>query len=175
MKRQLVKTVRGRVREHVKAGKGISNDIIRNICGDLCSDSFRGVYSSDRISLGIAALLDFIIIVNLEKRGSGIVGHFVTIIGSPESVLYLDPYGFPCANEDIENFMRGAKRPIYCCRKQIQSFNSVYCGVFAMLFALYFDKRPSFKLNFKSVKLEDNDKLCMKYLRRLVNENKRYI
>ena len=167
----MVRAVRGRVREHVRAGKGISNDVIRNVCSALCSDAFRGVYSADRISVGIAALLDFIFVVNLEERASTTVGHFVTVVGTPEHVLYIDPYGLPCDNEYINNFMRGCRRPIYHNEKQIQSFDSVYCGVFAMLFVLYFDKRPNFKLKFKVKNIKDNDKLCMHYLRRIVRES----
>ena len=168
MQRRLKKIIKTRVEEHVKSRKGVSNDIIRNFCSRVCGNDFKGVFTADRIDLGIACLNNFIIVVNLDKRGSEDVGHFITIVGSAKNVLYIDPYGLPCWQKDVTRFLNACRRSIVYNRKQIQDFMSVYCGVYAMLFASYFGINPPFKLHFKKKKLQDNDKLCMQYLHRIL-------
>ena len=164
------------VREHVRSGSGVTNTLVNRFCREICSSDFQGVFSADCIPLRLAARPRFIIVVNLGKRkgveGELPVGHFVTIAASPSTVTYIDPFGFPCVQRDINTFLHLCGRRVYTNLRQIQHFNSVYCGFFAILFASYLDRRHHakkkiFQLRFKDTNLYQNDKLCMKYLQRI--------
>lgn len=168
------------VRDHVRSKLGVTNTLVNRFCRQICSDDFKGVFSADCIPLQLAARPRFIIVVNLGKRkgvrGALPVGHFVTIAVSRSALLYIDPFGLPCVQPDISAFLRLCGRKTYINLRQIQHFNSAYCGFYAILFAAYLDrehrggKKKMPKLCFKKNNLYQNDKLCMKYLTRLCIE-----
>lgn len=143
----------------------------------VCSSDFKGVFSADCIPHNLAAISRFIIVINLGTRkgvrGKLPVGHFVTLVASPTSLIYIDPFGLPNMQPDINIFLQLCKRKnVYVNLRQIQHFNSVYCGFYAILFACYFDKqyhskKKLFSLHFKNSNLYKNDSLCVEYLRRI--------
>ena len=83
---------------------------------------------------------NFIIICNLSPshhRGS----HFVTIIGTPNEILYVDSLALPCTissevHMTLLKFKRRIKNLITKC---IQEAESSYCGFFCIYFACIFD------------------------------------
>lgn len=167
-----------RVDEHVRPGEGLSNDVVDSFCTAGCGKDFRGVFSADCIPEKLAARGCFIIVVNLGRRKGRTakklpVGHFVTIYARPASVYYLDPYGLPCVQRHVRRFLQHCRRPINHNSRQIQDFNSVYCGMYAILFTLYFDRgervRKRLQFRWRRSKLRENDKLCMRYLNRLLS------
>lgn len=162
-----------RVREHAVPRLGVTNRVLRNFCTRLCSDLFKGVFSADCIPPSLAARAHFIIIVNLSQKRGPSVGHFITIAASPSSVQYIDPYGLPCWQPDILSFLHSCKRKIRLNLRQVQSFKSSYCGLYALLFACYLDRKRwkgnKFKLVFERKKLRENDKLCVAYLKKIVS------
>ena len=164
--------------KHVDYEDGISNSLLKRLAFLSCSSYFAGVFSADCIPKHLAGKNNFIIIVNLGERkgrnGALPVGHFVAIVATPSSVLYIDPYGLPCYQPKVCAFLLHCRRQISENKRQIQHLNSVYCGFFCLLFALYLDRssglnKPKFKLKFyrRANKLTMNDSICVKYLKKL--------
>ena len=131
--------------------------------------SFQGVFSSDILPKEIQ---NGCLITNLSENGE-FGTHFVTIVIKDHSILYIDPLGMKCEVEDIQSFLKKSKRSVLYNTEQIQSMFSNECGMFCMLFCLYFDqcyimkKRAPFPLIF-SKNREENDKICLKYVNKLV-------
>ncbi len=99
-------------------------------------------------------------------------GHFVCIHAEESFVFYIDSLGMiPLAvTNQLEQFLTKCKRPIFYNRRQVQAVESVYCGLYACLFTLYFGM-PIFK-EWKLVfykNLKENDKLCLKYLKKMLD------
>lgn len=163
------------VKQHAGVEFGVSNQLLEQMATRLCSSDFKGVYSADYLPPKLAALARGILIVNLgTRRGvrtSLPVGHFITIILLPSTVLYLDSYGLPCKQPHVQTFLRLCRRDIQYNEKKIQDLSSNYCGFYALLFACYFDRMnwgkisKDFKLHFSDKNLKQNDKLCDEYLK----------
>lgn len=161
------------VNDNVKKGKGVSNSFVRNFARQFCDKNiFKGVFSADRIpTSAIANNPRFTLIVNLATYGEP-VGHFVTIGGSPKKITYIDPYGLPCLQPHVQRFLTACQRPVEINRKQVQHFNSVYCGLYAIMFLKKMEREikeggKTFTLTFYSHRQKRNDKLCMLYLQKL--------
>lgn len=162
---------------HVNPSAGISNQLLNRLANTFCSNHFKGVFASDCIPSILAGQPRFIIIVNLARKKTTKInlGHFVTILATPNCVQYIDPYGMKCIQPDVNRFLHHCGRTIRQNKKQYQDFTSVYCGMFCLLFASYADRLnsvrpPKFKLNFFSQKkkLRQNDIKCVQYLRKLI-------
>ena len=165
--------------KHVDYEDGISNSLLKRLAFSSCSSYFAGVFSADCIPQHLSGKNNFIIIVNLGERkgrtGALPVGHFVAIVATPSSVLYIDPYGLPCFQPKVAAFLRHCQRQVSENKRQIQHLNSVYCGFFCLLFAVYLDRSsglspPKFKLRFyrRANMLRKNDFKCVKYLKKLL-------
>ena len=162
-----------KVKGNVLPKKGLSNGLVQRFCKLACSSDFKGVYSADYLPPKLPALSNFIVVVNLGVR-KGVryklpAGHFVTIYATPARIYYVDPYGIPSVEPHVNQFLERCGRPVVCNLRQIQDFGSVYCGLYAVLFACYVDKRPNFRLLFERRRLLENDKLCLDYLQKLFN------
>ncbi len=175
-------------RRHVQRDSGITNTLLERL-GFLAAGrhDFQGVYAADCIPAHLASRAHFSIIVNLGERrrrlhaarGPLPVGHFVAIVGTPRCVFYNDPYGRPCTQPRVLDFLALCRRPVSMVLERVQSTSSTFCGLFALLFALYFGRggrrlinkgRPAFRLNFHRGTdrvLRKNDALCVVYLRLL--------
>jgi hypothetical protein len=162
---------------HADPSAGLSNQLVNKLGRLACSrENFAGVFSADRIPPLLAGRPHFIIIVNLGKHGTGFTGHFIAIIATPNRIQYMDPYGMKCVQPDVKRFLNNCGRPVRHNRRQFQALESVYCGLFSLLFAAHADKRqrgtlPSkFKLRFfrQKKKLRDNDDLCARYLHEII-------
>ena len=168
-----VKVLAKRVRENVSKNKGLTNTLIRNFCFKTCTEDFKGLFSADRIPKKLCVYPRFIIVVNLGKREERAnvsdlpVGHFVTIVGTPHAVYYLDPYGLPCMQENVLHFLRECRREVLENSRQIQDYDSVYCGMYSILFAKYADRDWPFKLEFCHKHLRRNDQKCVMYLKKM--------
>lgn len=167
-----------RVRRHVSSADGMSNLSLERLCRLSCGPDFKGVYAADCIPDGLARLARFSIVVNLatvkDAKGSLQVGHFVTVVGSGEAVRYIDPYGFPCHQPLVLRFLTLCGRSKRYSLRQVQDFKSMYCGMYALLFATHFDRGGKKKMRFfrRGKDLKKNDALCMKYLREYAAEKR---
>ena len=159
----------------------MSNETLERFCFRVCGNDFKGVFSADYIPLFLAAKSRFVIIANLGAR-RGVrtelpVGHFVTIAALPDVILYIDSYGLPSVEPNINKFLKICRRPVQFNLRQIQTYDSVYCSFYAMMFTCFVDKfvfRDSMpairvpKLRFEKRNLKKNDELCVKYLKRIL-------
>lgn len=161
------------IESHVSRGKGISNALVERLCKKFCSNDFKGVYAANKLPIALASVGRFSIIVNLgEVEGDDTtlpVGHFVCITAEPNSISYIDPYGLPCIQPKVLHFLRESRRPMWENVRQIQHFDSPYCGLYSILFTVYFDKDAKrwLRMNFSKRDLRQNDRRCVNYLERL--------
>lgn len=149
---------------------------------------YMGTFSADRIpSKTLLRQPRFSIIVNLkrEKRRRGrrkrrskeeedidnaLTGHFVVLAAFSEYTFYVDSFGEKCVQEDVANFLRARKRTVYYNEARLQAVESTYCGLFCLLFVLYYHKRPAWSLAFdKKGDLERNERLCLEFLNKLLS------
>lgn len=190
------------VLEHSDPKKGLSNDIVERFCHLAMGgspSSFRGVFSVDCVPhtlLKSGSKDEFSIIINLgesKKKGKG-GGHFVTLIVCRKGKLlkYFDSYALPVWQPHMLKLIRrwrgedGNKKVELSCKRAVQDENSRACGLYAALFACFFDpiKRQArekscngpFSITFHRRKLKANDALCVRYLQKLIyasNDNKK--
>ena len=183
------------VADHVRYTVGVSNAIVEKFGLELCSPHFLGVFAADYIPRKKLLEADkFIVIVNLGEKGRGRrrrrrkeeeeeelpVGHFVALCGTKRRIQYWDPYALPCLQPHVDEFLRdcvGGGRTLEVNHRQIQAFESVYCGFFCLLYAAYQSRcmngqEPRFKLHFykRRANLIKNDEKCMEYLRTFIDE-----
>ena len=123
---------------------------------------FHGVFSSDNIDVKLRDLDKFSIICNFSKQDQQ-GSHFISIISFSNYVLYIDSLGLPCVMTHICNFLKSLKKPIYSNTKQIQGDYSKFCGFYCILYVFYFDEARNFRITFSN-NLENNDKICVKYI-----------
>ena len=132
------------------------------------STTFQGVYACNELPLKLEKKKEFSIVVNLstnEHPGT----HWISIVAKHNLILYMDSFGLPIFNNYILNFIKNCKRKIVYNKQQIQSHQSLYCGFYAILFILYYEKNHNFYLNFHTNKhdLILNDKMCINYIQQL--------
>ena len=142
--------------------EGITNVYIKCLLSEYCP-KFGGVYSSNDIPNKLLDESDYGIVVNLSdvgERGS----HFIAIVCLPSHVLYIDSYGHECQDRDICGFLSKLNKPVYYNRRQIQSYDSNFCGFFSMLYVLHYCTRVNVNLKFSDRDLLRNDDLCISYL-----------
>lgn len=163
----------GKIRKGANIGAnpakgGMTNRLVDKLTSMKCGNAFGGVYSADRIPPQFAARKKFVITVNLGKKSEP-VGHFVTVVGRPTYIKYIDPYGLPPFQPDLKTFLDACNRPIRHSDSQIQSVLSKNCGLFSILFACraankHGGKKLLFALGGSQKELEENDRRCIKYL-----------
>ena len=123
---------------------GITNESVFNLCYNICNQEeenrFGGVFSCDTIPYEkFVNTPYFNIILNLAEIKKGeLNGHFVSIIGTPDVCIYIDPFGLPIASPKIRKFLSACKRTILYNQKTIQQISSPYCGMYAILFCVFF-------------------------------------
>ena len=120
----------------------MSNSIVARLARLLgAGESFIGVYPADCIPRKLCARGRFSIIVNLgrwkKESERGKVGHFVAICVNGDGITYVDSYGDECTQPDVVSFLQSCKRPVRFNTKQIQSYFSKACGMYALLYILY--------------------------------------
>ena len=168
------------IRDSADAKRGVTNDLINDFCQEICSlepqNLFAGVYSVDQIPVNALARRKFFcIIINLASREKRqLEGHFVCICVHPTSCFYIDPFGLPNLMSEIVYFLKRCSRPVFYNRKQIQHMKSPFCGMYVALFATYYNdplgETRRLRLRFEDGGKKRNDRRCMTYLKKLVDE-----
>ncbi len=162
------------MRRHVDPARGMSNPLVNAFCLALRAPSdspkiYKGVFAADDpLPSGLQHVGTFTAVINLVERKRASDGHFVTIHARPDYILYVDPFGLPCYQRHVRAFLRKCERPVYSNTRGIQAIESNHCGMYAILYVLYFNRpRRNFALKFVKSRAK-NDELCAQYLRRLV-------
>ena len=189
MNNKYLQNICRKITPHIDPNLGISNEFIHELCVILCPNYFRGVFSSHAFKSSASQHTEigsigrsnfFSIVVNVSVRPPPANGHFVLIHARPDRLIYLDPFGRPCSDDNLIPFIRNCRktRSYHENLRVIQSPLSTFCGMYAVLFAMYYDfPTPPFK-NIKWIKSDNpfvllhNDKICIKYLNTLVKHMK---
>ena len=161
---------------HIHPKLGLSVELVNSICKSICSKKYKGLYVSHSIPFDqLKHESTFTIIVLLPGRSTG---HYVMIHATPSTVFYVDSYGLPCFDKNARSFLKKLatdtkwkKRKLFVNNKQIQHPKSMYCGLYAVLFAKYFDKndhKEKITLKFPVSQSLSNDKRCVKYINKLI-------
>ena len=147
--------------------------------------NFAGVYNISQANyrlLNKGMGQEYSCILNLctdKDVSDGKVGHYVGIIKNKKYTLYLDPFGLPVLRNDVAKIMLASKGEgrFFYNRKRVQSANSSFCGLYALLFLLKMHENEYLRSKNKRAKnlifAEDdaggkNDERCVEYLIELV-------
>lgn len=160
--KQYVKEVSQIFKYNANKNWGLTNKIVNKYAKFFCSKKYKGVFMPENVMQIPITNQSFSIIANVGK-------HFVAIIVRKKYILYIDSYGKPCKQPSFQKFLKALQKPIFYNDKQIQSVTSMYCGLYAVLFCIYYDKSTrKTRLIFKKNPGKVNDKLCLQYIRKLI-------
>jgi len=143
--------------------KMISNVYIENLFTHI--KGFKGVYSSNNI--GKLSRSGECLIINFDKAGeSG--SHFVCLyMKSKNHCLYFDSLNLPIIPFEIYKYLSNQSFHITNSSQNIQSFDSVYCGFYCMLFIICnkigFEYWKKISKKFKQ-RCMSNDSKCISFL-----------
>ena len=165
------------LRSNVDPTRGVTNELVYSFCRRVCDTNgpFRGVYSLDKIPKSYCNRAGITnIIVNLARSDLQIDGHFVFIHIRPDYVLYIDPTGSLDLPIMMVNFLRNCNRDVMYNQNEIQNKKSVFCALYAILYAMYYDRKTvPFKIEFDCEGCKSNDTKCVNYIRRLIKIRKK--
>ena len=140
---------------------GLTSKYLEDFGKKYCN-TFLGVYPSD-LHPNIKNKSTFSLIFNESKHDQEGT-HFVGVYANRKRIFLMDSLGLKCENENILEFLKSSKRDIVETKKQIQSFDSIYCGYFSIAFILFMcvHEYPSkFLKNFSTKNLEANNKIVV--------------
>lgn len=148
---------------------GLSNSYINNFLIKCNLTHFHGVFSADNIPKKFRNKVNASFICNLANSNIS-YGHFVTISMNKNLIFYCDPFGLPCTNINISNFLTSCNRQIVYNNDKIQAPESHFCGFFCILFVLLYHYPENInKISF-SKKLIKNDAKCIKYICKIIQK-----
>lgn len=185
-----VKEFADRLKQHVDGRRGISNTMLHEFathCVEATERgreglSYRGTFSSDKLPPLSKLGPTFCLIVNLQRSDAAAVseeegerspqtGHFVVLAGFKTYTLFVDPFGMRCTQPQVRQFAKRRKVPFLHNESVIQHHKSVFCGLFCILFVLYFHVKPEWELQFSRVTgVRSNEQRCMSYLNKLLGK-----
>lgn len=147
--------------KHVDTLYGVTNEAIHELCSLLNPLHYKGTFPSNQITFKFSPPSSYIV---------NIGGHFIALICKPHFCLYIDPFGLPCRDKDLQQRLKTLSVPVFYNSTPIQSLTSMYCGMYAILFVVYFDKSRdrNKRLRFHRRNLKANDKVCLKYISSLL-------
>jgi len=137
------------------------------------SNDYYGTFPANMIPRHLLQVKRFQIIINTSRTDDPpeLGGHFIVVEATPEHVVYIDPFGQPCMQPDIIEFIKNCKRPeTYFNNVAIQHPTSVFCPLYCALFILYYHLKPRWNLNFSSTNLKSNEEKCITQLNRLISD-----
>ena len=133
--------------------------------------NFLGVFSCD-LYPDISKRKIFSVIFNESKHDEKGT-HFVCLYAKTNVVYYFDSLGLKCENEYILKFINSTRRRVIEVGKQIQSFDSIFCGYFSISFIMYMCNNLPYKkyVNlFCDANLKLNDKIVVELIIELINK-----
>lgn len=160
---------------HANPHLGLTNVLLNSICKSFCPTHYVGLYSPEKIPVSrLRKLSKFTFIILLSGAPTG---HYVLVHASPSTIYYIDPYGLPCFDGKVLKFLYSSsgkkkekkkkKRAVLINKRQIQHEKSVYCGMYVVLYSVYFDsslRQSKVNIKFHQNPSLANDKLCIQYI-----------
>lgn len=167
---QLQEIKQNKFNAYLLKNNGLSNYEIEIFLKKHCTNNFKGVYSADEIPTELSSFPTFSIVCNLDKKIQ-VGSHFVVILGFPTYIFYIDPLGNKCTTPAIRVFLnKNAKeRDIYYNTVQIQDLFSLYCGVFCIMYILYYDKDRMQELDMLKYNLNLNNGIAISNINKMIN------
>lgn len=164
---------------HVNPERGITNIFVKELTAHLDIPSFRGVFAADEIPPTLLqAERPLTLIVNLAERFPSPsshfpnTGHFVMIRVEEEHILYIDSFAMGCWQPRVNDFIEKFDIPLFCNTNRIQHEKSMLCGLYAILFAMIFERLHTGqfvpRIRFDAKKLKENDTLCISYFKKML-------
>ena len=149
---------------------GLTGKHLEDLAKKHCKQ-FLGVFSCN-MHPKIKNNNNFSIIFN-ESKNDEEGTHFVCLHANKNVLYYFDSLGLKCENEYIKEFLNSTQRDVIEIGKQIQSFESIFCGYFCLSFILYMsvNSKSSIQnyLNLFSVNnLKLNDKIVVELILELL-------
>lgn len=149
---------------------GLTNGYVEDIGKKHCKN-FLGVFPCNVHPKINKKTTDFSIIFNESKHNEDGT-HFVAIYCYKDKIFYFDSLGLKCENNYILKFISSLERDIIQSDKQVQSYNSIFCGYFCLAFVIYMIEHRNLRkfLNiFDEKNLKLNDKVVVEFLINLLN------
>lgn len=152
---------------------GLLDSFLKKTCGGR-TDHYRGTFTADTIPKRLSLRKRFQIVVNTSRSDDSLnkVGHFVVIEGHPRFTLYIDPFGLPCTQRDIQTFLDSCGRSTFHSSTSVQHPSSMFCPLYCALFILYYHIQPNWQLSFSESDNSANEEKCMRQLNRLLRDPK---
>ena len=137
----------------------LSTDYIESYFKD--NPQFAGTFTQFNLPKKIAK--KFYVILMLPNQNST-NGHFLLVYNVKDKCIFLDPFGvFPC--KLIEKFMHTSKNTCYYSNIDVQSINSIACGVYVIHFVneLLLNKPFNKIINEFTDDVNNNDHVLLRY------------
>ena len=141
------------------------------------SKLFMGVYSSNNINIPLLKEKEeFIIICNLSKQDK-IGSHFITVVSNKKQLLYIDSLGLPSSlSKELYNSLKLLRKKVTTLNhRPIQAPDSVFCGIYAIFYSIFFDyiRFPIIKNQKAFLKhdLYKNDEICLHNIKKIIKLN----
>lgn len=167
---ELAREIMKNVSKSVFPKEGITNEVLNNFLSATCSESYMGVFDVGNLPYEIAKEENYHMVINTWR-------HFVVLLATPKELVYIDPLGNGpprgFGNRNLTAFLKKAetrRRQLHIRGGPIQSAQSAFCGLYCMLFVILFDhcfETPI--LNFTPKASLENDKLCVSYLLKVID------
>lgn len=148
---------------------GLTNGYVESLGKKHCKH-FLGVFPCNIHPQVNKNIKNFSLIFNESKHNEDGT-HFIAIFLSNNKLFYFDSLGLKCENEYILKFLKKFEKDIIENKKQIQSYNSIFCGYFCLAFVTFMTKYNDLNkflniFNEKNLKL--NDKIIVELLINLI-------
>jgi hypothetical protein len=152
---------------------GLLDSFLKKACGGYNS-YYKGTFTADMIPKNLTLQNRFQLVVNTSRSDESLskVGHFIVIEGHPRFITFIDPFGLPCTQNDIQTFINSCNRRSYHSTTPIQHPSSMFCPLYCALFIIYYHVNPSWQMSFSKVDTSVNEENCMRQLNRLLRDPK---
>ena len=147
--------------------QGVSNFFINNLLYKF-SSIYKGCFSNDNFPKNLKA--PYSIIINLSKHDKPGT-HYVCIIENETTIFYFDSFGINCFVPSICKFLFSKRKAVIENKITIQHYNSLFCGLFCILFVLFMENNNyNFKKfqNLFSKNLIKNDYTCINFIKKYI-------
>lgn len=161
---------------------GLSNQMVAEVMNEFLHSSrlgkegrkrFFGVHPWDSLpnadvfkQISLRPKETFTLIVNIG-------GHFTSLVIKEKHVIYIDSFAGQFIPAEVRKLLARLEqtggRKIYRNVNQIQSYTSTHCGLYSVLFCVWYllDPQDRIKIQFYPTQLEKNDELCVQYLKEI--------
>lgn len=149
---------------------GLTNKYVERL-GNQYLKTFVGVYPCD-IQPDVGEDEIFSVIFNESKHNEEGT-HFVAIYANKRYLYYFDSLGLKLENKYIEMFCGLQGRQLIESKKQVQSFDSLFCGYFCVCFIMYMEATMDFSQfcnHFCKSNLKINDTIVVDFIIKLAKK-----